>query len=435
MTITILDQNEIDFFVDYSGSYTDYIFNEGNIFNGTRRLAALRSVGPESTSSWVNVATYEDVFTKLYSEGTPIGSLDNKFVKFYSENEIYSDSMLPRPADVSILNGAKPIEGVGKEEQAKENTYDLNKIFDLDPTPRKFKIVLGCANNNAILTASYDTTDVISDNIWHLSFPFEIKYRRLERLIQPSFNKSYIVNYSGSLKIDPTSNSPINTSLTPVSAGQIPNSFRSNVYTLQWLYRPEIVHGYAMHFITLLDTLIIYKDDMFGYNVTGSVYPRVQRVNEAYYGFMKQRTWQSGEEYEGTSLSNIPNFDNPANFPVPTYLNPGPDEVFGYGRSTYIADWHFKISGWKYGAYSAMPQRTRAVFRRGKYGQLRDMLEQRSLTKFFDTKKRAYLKGPVVTTFLTGTMAYLTSSNTSLNITDSGIYDFECRSGRPFFDT
>jgi len=41
-----------------------------------------------------------------------------------------------------------------------------------------------------------------------------------------------------------------------------------------------------------------------------------------------------------------------------------------------------EIRGWKYGLYSALPANSKAIFRRGRYGQLRDMLEQRQYTKF-----------------------------------------------------
>jgi hypothetical protein len=47
------------------------------------------------------------------------------------------------------------------------------------------------------------------------------------------------------------------------------------------------------------------------------------------------------------------------------------------------------IRGWKYGLYSGLPMNSKAVFRRDKYGQLRDMLEQRPFTKYID-----YLSSP-----------------------------------------
>jgi len=42
-----------------------------------------------------------------------------------------------------------------------------------------------------------------------------------------------------------------------------------------------------------------------------------------------------------------------------------------------------ELRGWRYGLYSGFPMRTNAVFRRNRFGQMRDMLEQRPDTKFF----------------------------------------------------
>ena len=40
------------------------------------------------------------------------------------------------------------------------------------------------------------------------------------------------------------------------------------------------------------------------------------------------------------------------------------------------------IRGWKYGLYSGLPTNSKSVFRRNRFGQFRDMLEQRQYTKF-----------------------------------------------------
>jgi hypothetical protein len=42
------------------------------------------------------------------------------------------------------------------------------------------------------------------------------------------------------------------------------------------------------------------------------------------------------------------------------------------------------IRGWKYGLYSGLPMNSKSIFRRGKFGQFRDMLEQRQYTKFIN---------------------------------------------------
>ena len=43
-----------------------------------------------------------------------------------------------------------------------------------------------------------------------------------------------------------------------------------------------------------------------------------------------------------------------------------------------------EIRGWKYGLYSGLPSNSKAIFRRDKFGQMRDMLEQRPYTKFIN---------------------------------------------------
>jgi hypothetical protein len=42
------------------------------------------------------------------------------------------------------------------------------------------------------------------------------------------------------------------------------------------------------------------------------------------------------------------------------------------------------IRGWKYGLVSGFPMHTKTIFRRGRFGQFRDMLEQRQYTKFIN---------------------------------------------------
>lgn len=43
-----------------------------------------------------------------------------------------------------------------------------------------------------------------------------------------------------------------------------------------------------------------------------------------------------------------------------------------------------EIRGWKYGLFSGLPANSKAIFRRDKFGQFRDMLEQRPYTKFIN---------------------------------------------------
>lgn len=90
-------------------------------------------------------------------------------------------------------------------------------------------------------------------------------------------------------------------------------------------------------------------------------------------------------------------------------------------------------TGWKYGVYHALPAQSNAVFRRGRFGQFRDMLEQRSFSKFIDRSSFTVTR-PLEITFQSGSQAALTASAWWLNTRDSGIYDTEYKSGQPFYD-
>ncbi|MFN9954505.1 MAG: hypothetical protein ACK55I_15530, partial [bacterium] len=110
-----------------------------------------------------------------------------------------------------------------------------------------------------------------------------------------------------------------------------------------------------------------------------------------------------------------------------------------------------QLRGWKYGLYSGINTPTSAVWRRGKYGQFRDMLEQRIFTKYTLIEQqepysyprkgiKRTVDGPIKVNFVSGsaiyadTLDYVTATNPSYNPYDSGIYDYEYRSGQPFFD-
>jgi hypothetical protein len=99
------------------------------------------------------------------------------------------------------------------------------------------------------------------------------------------------------------------------------------------------------------------------------------------------------------------------------------------------------VRGYGYGIYNGVPTSTKAVFRKNRFGQLRDMLEQRPYTKFLLTDKgNSTSQAAVNVKFVSGTLThnrsvdYLTASNPDYNPTDSGQFDFEYKSGQPFFD-
>lgn len=101
-----------------------------------------------------------------------------------------------------------------------------------------------------------------------------------------------------------------------------------------------------------------------------------------------------------------------------------------------------KPEGFRYGIMNVTPQSTRCVFNRNHYGQFRDMLEQRQSSKMLlGNSLSTTVDAPIRVTFVSGTSAYSraieyqeATEPTDFNPRDSGAYDYEYRSGMPFFD-
>ena len=136
---------------------------------------------------------------------------------------------------------------------------------------------------------------------------------------------------------------------------------------------------------------------------------------------------------------------------TPNFLDWSPYDLYGHVDVPQFNLYGPQIRGWKYGLYSAINTPSSAVWRRGKYGQFRDMLEQRIFTKYIQIEQtdpysyptktlRRTVDGPINIVFVSGstifadTIDYVTATNPSYNPYDSGIYDIEYRSGQPFFD-
>lgn len=99
-----------------------------------------------------------------------------------------------------------------------------------------------------------------------------------------------------------------------------------------------------------------------------------------------------------------------------------------------------RIRGWGYGMINALPQSSKTIWRRDRFGQFRDMLEQRAFSKMFAAPSNissdvGSLDGAVSIRFVSGSVAASASLNQDFtNPTDSGQFDVEYRSGQPFFD-
>lgn len=124
--------------------------------------------------------------------------------------------------------------------------------------------------------------------------------------------------------------------------------------------------GSTADFAAISDfTLTVYPSSSFASNETtmgGNNYPdfRAKLVNDTAY-LLKP---------------------NPDKDPTPT--NQHPYREYLKERNSIFFSMSPVIRGWKYGLQSGLPSYTKATFRRDRFGQPRDMLEQRPYTKFIN---------------------------------------------------
>jgi hypothetical protein len=136
--------------------------------------------------------------------------------------------------------------------------------------------------------------------------------------------------------------------------------------------------------------------------------------------------------------------DNYQNVPIVTAVTSSKHySTAGVINGYYVSS--VDIRGWKYGVVSGFPLYSDCVFRSSRFGQFRDMLEQRKFTKFYNvegvsadgrnTGRRESLGAIVNVRFVSGSASAISASNPSVyNTSDSGIYDFECKAAQPFSD-
>lgn len=431
MSYKTLDQFELEPNAFYTGSYTDPIFS-GSIYTNNRRVIAAHSSG----SNELNLAQYYSEFADYSgSNRNRSRGIGLRFRHFFSVTERYHDTILPDIVKLFYANGGSPVLANGE--------FGASPILLNEPGADGYTIG-GTAVGKAVFTtygatASYESNGTnVADRFWFGSFPFQNTYKSITRVLEPTF-------YRGSIMCPGTESHP-------VSTGEIVKYGSNNGYPSSSLATVEVIiprrWGDGLPAIgrgatepvryTLIDItgsvnageqflgvgVYLYPPGVTGlFGVgKGTKRPRQRQLTKLFFGF--------GDNYQGVPL--ISAVTSSQLYTTIAVIN-------GFYASSV------DIRGWRYGAINGFPQYTSAIFRSGRYGQFRDMLEQRKYSKFFDPDgftadgknngKKGSTEAVIAIRFVSGSDAAVTASSPStLNLNDSGIYDFEYKSGQPFHD-
>jgi hypothetical protein len=246
------------------------------------------------------------------------------------------------------------------------------------------------------------------DNKWLYTFPFEKRYRNVFRIKTPSL----------------TTPNPIATTLTgtlgPGSGVSFTTgSFRS-VLSIVFVSQ-STPSGTAASSNPIPTQLEVWLDEPLG--LSGSATDILTGASE-----MRNTTYEKQQRFTAELMNKI-------FFGFGDRRNLWPEATLAVGAGSTISCLGPKVRGWKYGIISGLPTTTKAIYRIGKFGNFRDMLEQRKYSKFYSFEEERTLDGAVFIAFISGTSAFTTASNYLFNTNDSGQWDFEYKSGRPFSDS
>jgi hypothetical protein len=246
-----------------------------------------------------------------------------------------------------------------------------------------------------------DTFNATCNSRWQNAFPFEPHYASANR------QKDIKNSYNAKLKADIALN----------SGSYIPTRKVDG-----------LIVGIFSHYdidsdSTIEGVLDLYSDRIN--STTGSM--STVDVSKVLFGFGDHKTYSPASlDSSGITLgaNNFPN-------------------VRSYATAYQSADTVFRFvhgpisRGWKYGILSGLPTYSKSYFRTNRYGQIRDMLEQRQISKFYltpDSTTKDQVKEGVGSSVVIAKFIDFDGKVTNPENTWSSNLSFEATSSLPYFD-
>jgi hypothetical protein len=318
---------------------------------------------------------WDNLYSRRFIPSQEIQAGSFRNVRLTNPNEIFLDSLLPDPGEITRINGGicyestvQRLAGGGiPEPTVLKGTYIM--LTSAPPAP----------------PVSPPTNDP-SDSEWLFAFPFEPKYSHLKRRLSPT--KGFA---SRKLLIDDTGDGGgIAVTVARVDA--------FNPYSVAYRYQATHVPNAGTPitfnaYFHLADRNV--TTDVDPLSPTNEITPLATDFLKHYFGIHNSRS-RSTELVDlgisgggdGPPWSFISGSGKTVLFHQDdVYRDAGKRSchVFGYGAAP---------RGWKYGILNAVTYRSNAVFRRDRFGQFRDMLEQRLDSKFFGVAGDAVAGAP-----------------------------------------
>ena len=416
-----LDEYDVEYFSTWSGSYCadqlsgtllsasgDFTNSLGSpvVIPGNRLIWA----DATNTSSFLqnvdiridSVSSFLQSADDSYSSYSNLNTIKKekfalkRFEQTFSQNERFWDSLIPAIDDIFRVGGT--------------NIYGLQFNNSGNPVGQAIVYVTFDTNVNDTAPAAYFGQTNKSDIDWTKSFPFEPKYSDVIRQqgLEIFYSKYYSQGEFGDFQQVDSQNQikaqKVLVSHTPcfVGGGESPNFYGNNNGMRTDTYI-KLIYGTG----DLNTYLASGTIDTISASCTSPVPAASLNM-----GCTQAPDYRAKYFYDNQSLGNCP------------YTNVYRGAI---------------IRGWKYGLISGFPFFSRAIFRSNRFGQPRDMLEQRLDSKFFETQGFTFLGtqgGTIGELPAPIQVKFLNSKGESIppEQTFSSNLDFAATSSLPYFD-
>ena len=417
----VIDQFEASYRDEYTGSYSDNVMlgallTPTSSFVGNspfaqgvrdRKLSVLNARNaPALTTASADILINPYKAYRLQPWHERVGS-GVRHAQFFSNTERFFDSMVPSFAQCITADGC----GIFIESVAEANA---NGFRDLPGIPDAVLLTIGQLwfDLTVFGTALFSP---VTDTTWTHAYPFEPRYASVTRLLNTNYGflANYLLDQNGAL-LHPTPYTPV-------------------IGIMPMMPMPKLSSSLYYH---LADSFVGAKNGSGLYTTSSAVPDDVARV---LYGF--------GDNNTIHFISNNTGFIVP--YSAGNVTQQGTNHYASFRdvddnniiAGNYLSPTIFSpiIRGWKYGLLSALPTFSKAYWRHSRFGQFRDMLEQRLDSKYFESPEN----GPVDPDFQQGmkdavvNVKFLNPNNgrsTPPDTTWSSNLSFECTSSMPYFD-
>lgn len=347
----ILDQFEVVDRRIYSGTYDDG-FMTGTMFTTNPKYARtgetdVFTIGKRQVAFSRTTATKDrgfDISSKKSQRLTEQYEVANSLrtVRHISDDETYWDSLVPDPRSCAIRNGS---------------LLGLDEVYK---------------NAGAVWVWNFRKHwDTLSDNRWTWSFPFEPHYNGIRRLdnIVSAYSVKYGINISADTSFQLDTNVPVRG--ISVWAGGL------------WKF-PFFNEEFGVFGRWFAD----YLGNEFLSGTTTGIRPlEDEEALQVIYGFGDRNVYTGAADdlANGYKRPDIQYFNGipPTAAQDVCGHNQSPNYRQRFNDNLYTMCLHPEIRGWKYGLLSGIPTNSSIVYRRNKFGQHRDMIEQRPFAKFY----------------------------------------------------